>query len=211
MDNIETKYVKESYNRIAKDFDRTRYNHWSSVKKFIESLPKNSLILDAGCGNGINMSFENMQFIGCDISENLIEICRKKGLNVVLSSVVKMPFQDNFFDAVISIAVLHHIYKLDDLVNALKEIIRVVKKGSLIHFTVWAREQELTEKFIPIDDKGNYFVTWKDKDTREIINQRFYHLFSRNDIDNLLKLVTGIEIIDISYEHDNWDVTLKKI
>ena len=211
MDNIETKYVKESYNLIAKDFDRTRYNHWSSVKKFIESLPKNSLILDAGCGNGKNMSFENMQFIGCDISENLIEICRKKGLNVILSSIVKMPFQDNFFDAVISIAVLHHIYKQDDLVNALKEIIRVLKQDGLIHFTVWAREQELTEKFIPIDDNGNYFVTWKDKDTREIINQRFYHLFSRKEIDNILKLIIGIEIIDISYEHDNWDVTLKKI
>jgi alkylated DNA repair protein alkB family protein 8 len=74
MVDIETKYVKESYNQIAKDFDRTRYNHWGSVKRFINSLPSNSLILDAGCGNGKNMLFENMQFIGCDISEELVKI-----------------------------------------------------------------------------------------------------------------------------------------
>lgn len=211
MDNIETKYVKESYNQIAKDFDRTRYNHWSSVKKFIETLPKNSLILDAGCGNGKNMLFKDMQFIGCDISENLVEICQKKGLNVVLSSIVKMPFQNNFFDAVMSIAVLHHIYKYDDVVNALKEFIRVVKNDGLILFTVWAREQQLTDKFTPIDDKGNYFVTWKNKDTREIVNQRFYHLYLRKEIDEVVNSLKNIEIIDINYEYDNWNIILKKI
>lgn len=210
MDNIETKYVKDVYNQIAKDFDRTRYNKWTSVKKFIESLPKHSLILDAGCGNGKNMSFEDMQFIGCDISENLVEICRAKGLDVVLSNVIRMPFYDDMFGAVISIAVLHHIYKRDDLLNALNEIIRVVKRDGMIHFTVWAREQELTNKFIPMDDKGNYLVTWKDKDTREIVNQRFYHLFSREDVDRLLGSVDNVEIIDISYECDNWNITLKK-
>lgn len=211
MDNIETKYVKDTYNQIATDFDRTRYNQWSTVKKFIEMLPVNSLVLDAGCGNGKNMIFENIQFVGCDICENFVEICQKKGFNVVLSSVTSMPFQNNMFDAVMSIAVLHHIYQKDDLMRALNELIRVVKNNGLIHFTVWAKEQKLTEKFIPIDDKGNYFVTWKDKITREVVGKRFYHLFSKTEIDELLYSLKNIKIMDVKFECDNWNVTLQKI
>lgn len=209
MDNIETKYVKEVYNQIAKDFDRTRYRQWKSVKEFINTLPKKSLILDAGCGNGKNMLCDEIQFIGCDISEGLVEICQKKGLNVILANVNRLPFLDEMYDAVISIAVLHHIYKREDLINSLNEIIRVTKKNGKIHFTVWAREQELTDKFIQMDENGNYLVTWKDSDTK-IVSQRFYHLFSRQEIDELLIMFKEIQVLDISYECDNWNVTLSK-
>lgn len=210
MESFETTYVKNSYNQIAKGFSESRYKQWSSVIEFINSLHPNSYILDAGCGNGKNMTREDVKFIGCDICENLIEICKQKGLDVLLSNVTQLPFNDNTFDAVMSIAVLHHIYKKDDLITALNEIIRVVVNGGRIYFTVWAREQTLTNKFIPIDDQGNYFVTWKDKMTRDVVSKRFYHLFTKMEVDDLLTLLPNIKIINVSYKSDNWCVELQK-
>ena len=49
------KNVVSVYNEIADHFDVTRAYLWKSVKEFINSLDKNSVILDAGCGNGKNM------------------------------------------------------------------------------------------------------------------------------------------------------------
>lgn len=40
------------YENIANHFDHTRHSQWTGVKRFLLSLPPNSLLLDVGCGNG---------------------------------------------------------------------------------------------------------------------------------------------------------------
>ena len=35
--------IKHVYDKIAREFDTTRYSIWTSVKKFLDSLPANSL------------------------------------------------------------------------------------------------------------------------------------------------------------------------
>ena len=44
------------YDIAANEFSRTRTKMLNGVKKFFDSLPLNSSILDAGCGNGKNMT-----------------------------------------------------------------------------------------------------------------------------------------------------------
>ena len=62
----EIKYVKEVYEEIAEHFNVRRLNTWDWIDLFINSLKKGSLILDVGCGNGRNMTYENYNFIGID-------------------------------------------------------------------------------------------------------------------------------------------------
>ena len=78
VENIEYENVKKVYDAIADHFDVTRYSVWIDVKKFLDILPKNSFILDAGCGNGKNMLYRSdCENYGCDFSEKLVEITLK--------------------------------------------------------------------------------------------------------------------------------------
>ena len=81
--NIEDVNVKEVYEKIAKHFSDTRVYKWSWVNDFLESLKTNSLVYDLGCGNGRNMLYNNINFIGIDNCKNFISICKEKKLNVI--------------------------------------------------------------------------------------------------------------------------------
>lgn len=55
-ERLENKYVTKVYEDIADHFDQTRHSLWTAFVKFLNSLPKWSLVLDAGCGNGKYLS-----------------------------------------------------------------------------------------------------------------------------------------------------------
>lgn len=157
--DIEKKYVHRVYDAIAPHFSATRFAKWPKVASFLNSLCPGSVILDAGCGNGKYLGFNpNCFYIGCDISPPLIDICARKGHEVLIADAVNLPYKSNFGDAAISIAVLHHLSTESRRRNAIEELIRVVRKGGLILITVWAVEQEdssLLSKWTPLSDKYN--------------------------------------------------------
>lgn len=53
--DFEQRHVHQVYDEIADHFSQTRYKTWPVVQRFIEELPKGSIGLDVGCGNGKNM------------------------------------------------------------------------------------------------------------------------------------------------------------
>jgi alkylated DNA repair protein alkB family protein 8 len=113
---IEKKYVHHVYDAIAPHFSATRFAKWPKVAGFLNSLRPGSIVLDAGCGNGKYLGFNpDCLFIGCDISPPLIEICAGRGHEVLVADAVNLPYRDDFGDAAISIAVLHHLSTDDGL------------------------------------------------------------------------------------------------
>lgn len=155
--DIEKKYVHHVYDAIAPHFSATRFAKWPKVAEFLNSLRPGSIILDAGCGNGKYLGFNpNCFYIGCDISLPLIDICARRGHEVMVADAVNLPYRDNFGDAAISIAVLHHLSTEMRRRKAIEELIRVARKGGLVLITVWAREQEdksLLTKWTPLFNK----------------------------------------------------------
>ncbi|KAG1342421.1 tRNA (carboxymethyluridine(34)-5-O)-methyltransferase [Cocos nucifera] len=155
--DIEKKYVHHVYDAIAPHFSATRFAKWPKVAEFLNSLRPGSIILDAGCGNGKYLGFNpNCFYIGCDISPPLIDICARRGNEVMVADAVNLPYRCNFGDAAISIAVLHHLSTEMRRRKAIKELVRVVRKGGLVLITVWAREQEdksLVTKWTPLFHK----------------------------------------------------------
>ena len=72
---------------------------------------KNPKILDAGCGTGLLMKKIGKigRVWGVDISPEAIKFTKRRGIkNTIISSVEKLPFQDNVFDIVVSVDVLYH-------------------------------------------------------------------------------------------------------
>lgn len=55
---------------------------------------------------------------------------------------LSLPFRDESFDAVLSIAVVHHFSTTERRVRALKELARVLRIGGRIVISVWAMEQK---------------------------------------------------------------------
>jgi len=193
--------VRDFYNENFKRFDSSRFSVWKAVKKFVDDIPESSNVLDAGCGNGKNMVYmnsKNINSIGIDFSQQLLQICREKSLNVLESDIRKLPFVDNEFDFVVSIAVVHHISSYEDRIKSINEMLRVCKLGGKVLISVWALEQDKDSRFN--FNLGDNLVKWED-------TTRYYHIFNHETIN---KLFESFNVENIFCEMGNWFVTIKK-
>ena len=98
-------------------------------------------MLDLGCGNGrLYKMIEklNVDYIGIDLSENLIKKAEELYPNAkfYVASALDLPFPDNMFDKIISIAVLHHIPSYKLRIKFMEEAYRVLKKDGQLILTV---------------------------------------------------------------------------
>jgi tRNA (uracil-5-)-methyltransferase TRM9 len=211
QDDIEQSHVIDVYDQIADHFDKTRHSVWPSVSEFIMNLPKDSIILDAGCGNGKNMFIrDDCTFIGTDLSDGMVRISNNKGLNVIQANILSLPFKDNTFDYCISIAVIHHLSTPERRILAIKELLRVTKGDIMVQ--VWNNMQNKNiKKFILQNEhnKGDHLVKWTNKsENKEYI--RYYHLFDNTE---LLDLVCdkNVEISGLHTIADNHIIIFKKL
>ena len=203
--SIEDIHVKDVYDKIANEFDNTRYRPWTCVESFLNGIPTKSLIGDIGCGNGKNMLYRNdLVNYGCDFSKNLVNICLKKNLNVVYGNILDIPFETDTFDYTMCIAVIHHLSTVENRKKAIEELIRVTKTGGKILILVWALEQpeDSKRKFI----KQENMVKWKGK-TGDTIADRYYYVFKENELESLIDDKYHIE--KSFYELGNWGVIIQ--
>ncbi len=185
--SIARKFDKEFFDGERKfGYGGFSYNpmYWSEVvKDFCDyyHLNKNSKILDVGCAKGFMLyDFHklnlNLDLYGIDISKYAIDNCVPEVKNKLqVANAIKLPFEDNFFDLVISINTIHNLDKVE-CATALKEISRVSKKNAFLTVDAYRNNEEkqrmdawnLTAKTImSVDDwikffdknqyKGDYF------------------------------------------------------
>lgn len=186
--------VKKFYNKHSKRFDSTRVSIWKCVRDFVETLPKGSTVLDVGCGNGKNIVYMKKHDIvpyGIDFSSKLVDICRRKSLDVCLGDVRELPFGDNSFDHIISIAVLHHLKYEKDRIKGINEMIRVCKDGGEIFITVWSVEQD--ENSRRSFTYGDNLVSWED-------DVRYYFIYDESHIKLFLE---KFNVIELKWEKGN--------
>ncbi|XP_015119699.1 uncharacterized protein LOC107042947 [Diachasma alloeum] len=137
---LEQAYVHEVYEQCAEKTAQSK--HWPRIYKFLEELEPGALVCDIGCGNGKYLSVNNNIFkIGGDRCKRLTDIAREKENEVLICDNLSLPFRDESFDAVLSIAVVHHFATTERRVNALKELARVLRIGGKLVISVWAMEQ----------------------------------------------------------------------
>lgn len=168
LSDLEQRFVIDFYNSKAQEFDATRYAPWPLVKKFIDSLPQGSAVLDVGCGNGKNQYRKDLIWTSCDASIEMCKMCK----HAIVAECTDLPFPDASFDAVICIAVIHHLDSYKKHALALKEIERVLKPKGRSLISVWAAQ--------PKYGSGDKYVKWKTNDTL-----RYIHFFTQDEIQKL--------------------------
>ncbi|CAG8748425.1 11495_t:CDS:2 [Gigaspora margarita] len=222
-DKKEQKYVHDVYQAIAPHFSQTRYKPWPVVEQFLNSLDIGSIGADIGCGNGKYLGInKNIYMVGSDRSSKLIEISVSRGHEGIICDALNLPFRSECFvsflqtDFVISIAVIHHFTTFERRFAAIKELFRITRPGSYILIYVWALEQsnEARRKFDK--EQQDVFVPWvipadkNNQDKKEIIYNRYYHLFKKGELDELIESTGIAQIVKTDYDKDNWYVIARK-
>lgn len=197
---------KESYNRIAEDFDVTRKYEWPEFELLKPYIKKGDRILDIGCGNARLYKYlcaesNSAHYTGVDISANLIKIAKKikcaesnsahKVEFGVVEKVWEMPFENEEFDVIVGIAFLHHIPGEELRLKVLKEMYRVLKPGGILFMTNWNLWQwnrikkyrlRLRDFFFAHNDldAGDFWITFHGA-------KRYYHHFTKRELVRLCK------------------------
>jgi 2-polyprenyl-3-methyl-5-hydroxy-6-metoxy-1,4-benzoquinol methylase len=94
---------------------------------WIKHMPRNSKILDCGCGIGIagvalqENGFKNI--IGIDIDEKNVNIA-KKFYKVYRMDLEKIEFKSKIFDVILALNVIEHLNHPGKFVNSIKKILK---------------------------------------------------------------------------------------
>jgi ubiquinone/menaquinone biosynthesis C-methylase UbiE len=124
--NHQTVAARYQNRREAEVYDRQRYygvidrykNWWlrRSLKKILEMLPPNSIVLDIPCGTGRIDNWllqSSVRVVAADISNEMISVARPKvkptrlWLGFVRAEAAHLPFRMKSFDCVFSIRFFH--------------------------------------------------------------------------------------------------------
>ena len=158
------------------------------ARNFYTKKPRNSVnILDLGCGAGANLWYlarEGFSAYGIDGSiasiKHIEEKLKQENLtaNFEVGDFIKLPYEENSFDAVIDGASIQH-NKLENIPKILGEVYRVLKKN------------------------GKYFGFLIESDV-ELSDKRFLtHYFNKQEVRSLFSAFNKISIDYIRYTEDN--------
>lgn len=164
--------TEAGYDLISEKFSQTRNRFWSELE-FINKFAKNGdKVLDFGCGNGRLLDLikdKDIDYVGVDVSNELIGLAKK---NIILTQGFKrvnflkiendfkrLPFPAEYFGAIYSIAVFHHLPGHELRLDNAKELFRLLAPGGYIVITVWDLWQSGHKK----NYKKNIIENWKNK------------------------------------------------
>jgi ubiquinone/menaquinone biosynthesis C-methylase UbiE len=116
-------------------------------------------VLDLGCGEGTNtiiISQHALEVVGLDQSEILIDSCNQKilsnsssNIKFILGNAQKLPFENSYFDILLTFWSLHEFKNYDRSFNEIKRVLK--KNGTIISIeplqkSVWSHIEYIIEK-----------------------------------------------------------------
>ncbi|MDX1412559.1 MAG: class I SAM-dependent methyltransferase [Candidatus Promineifilaceae bacterium] len=157
-----TSQLRKAYDRSAHDRQQRPQASWKIDERraFLELLQKegNERLLEIGAGPGKDsLYFQNhgLNVISTDLSPQMVELCRAKGLEAYEMDFLNLDFPDSHFDAVYALNCLLHVPK-EDLPAVLNAIRRIIEPNGLFfmavyggfeHEGIWANDQLEPKRF----------------------------------------------------------------
>jgi arsenite methyltransferase len=141
MDSSQTnKQLREEFDRWAVDGkgESMEHDHWPIAKPALElmQIAETNSVLDAGCGAGwlsriLAKRVPRGRVVGMDISDEMIQHAREasadqSNLSFMVGSVDEIPWQQNFFDRIITV---ESSYYWPDPAKGVRELYRVAAAG----------------------------------------------------------------------------------
>ena len=143
--------IVTDYDFVSDNYDESRSAGSEDSELLVELLNplSGASVLEFGCGTGNYLKkiySETTLIAGIDLSRNMLLRAKSKlpGINLIRSNAESLPFQNESFDAVYSIQVLHHI---NDKNKLMSEVYRTLKRGGRFVLQICTYEQLLTFSF----------------------------------------------------------------
>jgi len=195
--------TKQTWNVLADSWTNLRVRPYDEVLEFSKTVER-GLVLDVGCGNSRNLVpfiWKKMKCIGLDFSQGMIKqsklFLKRRNLkaNLIVGDIENLPIKSESIENIMCLATLHHVPTRESRIISLSEIKRIGKENCKILISVWKRHQErfLWKLFVSFL-KGHYSDVWVKWDYHGKIYKRFYHLYTRKELqDDIQKAKLNIE------------------
>jgi len=191
---------REVFDQIAESWYRIR--HWPLLREELEEMAsrwQGGKLLNVGCAHGPDfLPFtRGFELWGIDSSSGMLKQAlrysarRNFYANLIAADATLLPFPNDTFDWVISVATYHHIEGICTREKAFTELKRVLKPQGEAFLTVWNHRQP--GFFLKSKEQQ---VPWR---LKEKTVYRYYHLFSYGELKRLLEKA-GFKIIYMSPE-----------
>jgi ubiquinone/menaquinone biosynthesis C-methylase UbiE len=188
---MNTKNQSQVWDNIAEEWHEFKKIPAESTTEFLKEQKGN--VLDFGSGSGRNLTkIKNGKMYLLDFSEKMIELAKQKAkkenikAEFAVSSMIKTPYENNFFNSAICISALHCLTKPEQK-KAIKELYRILKPRAQVLIGVWNKNSKRLKRH-----KGKEtLIKWNDK------GERYYYLFDEKEIHELFEK-QGFEIISTS-------------
>ena len=180
------------WDKVACEWKTFRIKPIEEATTFISNCDGN--VLDFGCGSGRNFIKIPGRLYGLDFSKNQLKYAKgyakKQKIKVIIKkgTAEKLPFKNEFFNKIISIATIHCINSDKKRKKALEEIFRVLKKDGGVLIAVWDKDQE---KFK--NQNKEILLSWK---IDERAYKRYYYLYNKKEIIELMQKI-GFKILKV--------------
>ncbi|MBN2422932.1 class I SAM-dependent methyltransferase [Candidatus Woesearchaeota archaeon] len=153
------------YNSISHAYNELHREEQLNKIKIISNelrVKKTDKLLDVGCGTGFCFDFFKCKCYGVEPSKELLSQCKNKEVKLIKGKAEELPFEDDFFDIVISVTAIHNF---DDIEKSFKEMKRVGKGRFAFSVLKKAKNYDLISNQI----KNNFTVKKIIKEKKDII------------------------------------------
>lgn len=153
------------------------------LDQFLDQVPPDGLILDAGCGTGrdaLRMKEDGWTVLAMDASRGMLEVASAKGVDTTLGDLRNLPLEAERADGVWMNASLLHV-PYTDVQRVFREVARVLKDGGVLMVTVKEGEGVLTDEF-----EGSL---------------RHFTLFTEHELRDFA-LVAGLTDVSVDYDYE---------
>jgi ubiquinone/menaquinone biosynthesis C-methylase UbiE len=222
--------TRDDYNLIADQFAGTRKYNWPEVTQTLNEIlshfehKQKIKVLDIGCGAGRVYDFfkgYQVDYTGVDISKELIGIAKKSypREKFIVADATELPFQDNSFDLVFSIATIHHIPSKELRQKFIDEAYRVTKPGGLVFIDTWyfwnkpAFLIKIIKSFLSFSGLpfGDFLRPWKDSKGK-VKAERYFHAWTIHELKSGMKKsgLKELKVFDYYIKNRNLHIVGKK-
>jgi SAM-dependent methyltransferase len=175
----EKEALRQAYNNFAGERDQAIIAPWKFKERqsFLQTLieeDKNS-ILEIGAGTGRDGAYfkDNRFDVVCvDLSDEMVKLCREKGLDARRMDFGKLEFEPEQFEAVYAMNCLLHVPKAD-LDEVLDQIYRVLKPGGLFFYGVYGGNSTEGVWENDLYEPKRYFYMYEDEELMEAAKRWF--------------------------------------
>lgn len=176
--------TRDTFERIAEDFDRTRDRPWPAVESFTIAADTGGVALDLGCGNGRHLGLLARRaetVVGIDVSRAmLLTAVRNRpsdDVEFIEASALRLPLHAASVDIALYVAAMHHLPSVSARIVSLDELARVMRPGRSSLVSVWSVTDDRFDSSVGFDTT----VDWTLPGGETV--PRFYHIYDRTEFD----------------------------